>query len=282
MIRVPLTGDSRAAAGYHRRMAATELTFIGTATTLLRLGPFAVLTDPNFLHRGERAHLGYGLTSRRLTEPALQPAQLPRLDGVVLSHLHGDHWDHRATSELDRTLPVLTTPHAARRLHGRGFGNSTGLATWQAHSLRSEGWQLTVTALPGKHAFGLLGRLLPPVMGSLLELIDPGGSVVKRLYLSGDTLVFDGLGEIARRHPDIELAVLHLGGTTLPGGFVVTMDGEAGARLCEILRPRNVVPVHHDDYGVFKDPLAHFRRAMYARDLPVNVREVARGDSIPI
>ncbi len=28
------------------------LTFIGTATTVLRLGEFTLLTDPNFLHRG--------------------------------------------------------------------------------------------------------------------------------------------------------------------------------------------------------------------------------------
>jgi hypothetical protein len=36
------------------------ITFIGTATTIVRLGSFAVLTDPNFLHRGQRAYLGRG------------------------------------------------------------------------------------------------------------------------------------------------------------------------------------------------------------------------------
>ena len=29
-----------------------SLTFVGTATTLIRMGGFSVLTDPNFLHRG--------------------------------------------------------------------------------------------------------------------------------------------------------------------------------------------------------------------------------------
>lgn len=56
------------------------LTFGGNATALLRLGPFTVLTDPSFLHRGQRAYLGYGLWTKRLTEPALQPTQLPALD----------------------------------------------------------------------------------------------------------------------------------------------------------------------------------------------------------
>ena len=45
------------------------LTFGGNATMLLRIGPFTLLTDPNFLHRGQRAYLGYGLRAKRLTDP---------------------------------------------------------------------------------------------------------------------------------------------------------------------------------------------------------------------
>src|SRR3954471_14309047 len=90
------------------------MTFGGTATMLLRIGAFTLLTDPNFLHRGQRAYLGNGLWTKRLTEPALQPTQLPALDGILLSHLHGDHWDRIATARLDRAMPIVTTEHAAR------------------------------------------------------------------------------------------------------------------------------------------------------------------------
>lgn len=51
--------------------------FIGNATLLIRYGALTLLTDPNFLHRGQLAHLGYGLVSRRLTEPAVDVADLP-------------------------------------------------------------------------------------------------------------------------------------------------------------------------------------------------------------
>src|SRR3712207_6157745 len=102
-------------------MTGDTLFFVGTATPGLRIGSFTLLPDPNFLHRGQRPFLGYGLSSKRLTEPAVGPAALPALDGVVLSHLHGDHFDRVARHGLDRAAPVVTTAHAARRLRRWGF-----------------------------------------------------------------------------------------------------------------------------------------------------------------
>ncbi|MEU3898897.1 MBL fold metallo-hydrolase [Streptomyces sp. NPDC045251] len=234
--------------------------FIGNATVLLRYRGLTLLTDPNFLHRGERAHLGYGLVSRRLTEPAPAPGELPELDAVVLSHLHGDHWDRRARRSLSRSLPIVTTPHASRRLQGvHGFHRAVGLRTWQEETVRHADAQVRITSLPGRHAgHPVLRRLLPPVMGSLLEFGPAAGPVRHRLYVSGDTLLFDGLDEIARRFPGLDLAVLHLGGTTLPGGFVVTMDGRQGAELARRLDPRLILPVHYDDYSLFRSPLDAF------------------------
>ncbi|CUW33261.1 MBL fold metallo-hydrolase [Streptomyces reticuli] len=237
-----------------------DLHFIGNATVLLRFGGLALLTDPNFLHRSERAYLGYGLVSRRLTEPGLDAADLPRLDGVVLSHLHGDHWDRRARCYLARSLPIVTTRHAARRLRTlQGFRRAGGLRTWESCTLGRGGVQVRVTSLPGRHALQpVLRRLLPPVMGSMLEFGRVGGPVRLRLYVSGDTLLFDGLEEIGRRFPVADLAVLHLGGTQLPGGFVVTMDGAQGVELARRLGSRRVLPVHYDDYTVFRSPLEDF------------------------
>src|SRR3712207_7989398 len=73
--------------------------FVGTATVLLRYAGFTILTDPNFLHRGDHVHLGYGLISRRQTNPAVEIEDLPPLDFVLLSHMHGDRSEEH-TSEL--------------------------------------------------------------------------------------------------------------------------------------------------------------------------------------
>jgi L-ascorbate metabolism protein UlaG (beta-lactamase superfamily) len=259
--------------------ARDTLTFVGTATTLLRLGSFTVLTDPNFLPRGQRAYLGKGLWSRRLTEPALQPADLPPLDAVVLSHLHGDHFDRVARAELTRSQPVLTTPAAARRLGDWGF-DARGLHTWETAALSRDRETLTVEALPGSQARGLMGALLPPVMGSLLEH-RVEGTVRRRVYLSGDTLTGDHLDEIARRHPDIDAAVVHLGGTRVLL-HTVTMDADQGVDFLQRIRPRQAVPVHHDDYRVFRSPLSAFEERARRAGLDKVVTTVRRGQTIDL
>src|SRR3954467_1324363 len=92
-------------------VAPSSVFFVGTATTIIRHAGFTILTDPNFLHAGDHVHLGFGLTSERPTEPALDIEQLPPVDFVILSHYHGDHFDRIAEERLDRSLPILTTKH---------------------------------------------------------------------------------------------------------------------------------------------------------------------------
>ena len=259
------------------------VTFIGNATVLLRWGPFTLLTDPNFLHAGQLAWLGHGIVSRRLTEPALQVHELPDLDAVLLSHLHGDHWDRVARRGLDRGLPIITTPHAARRLQGRaGFRRADGLRTWEQRVLTKERCTTTVTSMPGQHASGPVRLLLPPVMGSLVEFAGPDGRTAVRLYVTGDTMLVPAVRDVARRFPDLDVAVVHLGGTTLPTGSVVTLGAQDGAELVDLLRPRAVVPVHHSDYGVFRSPLSAFDAAVEQRGLGHLVRHVAPGETVEV
>lgn len=241
-----------------------------------------VLTDPNFLHRGQRAYLGHGLSSRRLTEPALSIDQLPPLDGIVLSHLHGDHWDRVAQRGLDRELPVVTTPHASKRLQRRGFSQALGLRTWSSHEFSREGSSLRVTALPGRHARGWVRHVLPPVMGSLLEFGPTGEPPRLRIYITGDTLLVDDLREIPQRCEPLDVAVLHLGGTTLPGGMMVTMDAREGADVMQIIDAGTYVPIHYDDYGVFRSPLGAFRAEVTRRGQFDRVTFVERGQTVTL
>ncbi len=257
---------------------AGSLTFVGTATTVLRLGGFTLLTDPNFLHRGQRAYLGYGLSTKRLTEPAMQPGQLPPLDAVLLSHLHGDHFDRVARRALSKDLPVITTPPAARRLRRWGFHASAPLRTWDSHLLERAGERLRITAVPAVHGPGLLGAALPQTMGSVLEL-ERDNRPTLRLYVTGDTLFRSRLREIRDRFPELDTMVVHLGGTRILG-MLVTMDHRQGVDLVDLVRPGMTVPVHTDDYGMFHSSPEGFAAEFRRRELPGRVRPVGRGECI--
>jgi L-ascorbate metabolism protein UlaG (beta-lactamase superfamily) len=265
-----------------------SITFVGNATTLITVGGLTLLTDPNFLHRGQHAYLGYGLLSKRLHDPALNIDQLPPIDAIVLSHMHGDHWDRVAQQKLDHGLPVLTTPDAAKRLRRRGFGRALGLPTWQTHSISKGDVTLTMTSLPGRHAPIPVNRFLPPVMGTMLEFGSASEARRRRLYISGDTLFVEELKEIPARFGAVDAGVLHLGGTRLPAGrrlpfgVTVTMDGIQGADTVELLDLPKVIPVHFDDYTVFASPLAHFTDEMKKRGLADRVIKVDRGETVTV
>ena len=252
--------------------------FVGTATVVLRYAGFTILTDPNFLHAGDHVHLGYGLRSERQTNPAIEIEDLPPLDLVLLSHLHGDHFDRVAEAKLDKRVPIITTPHAARYLEGKGFRPPAALDTWESILVRKGDAQLRVTAMPGTHAPGPLRKVLPPVMGSMLEFGTTEGGTRIRLYITGDTLIHDRLREIPRRYPEIDLALLHLGGTRVLG-LLVTMDADQGVEAMRIVDPKTAIPIHYNDYTVFKSPLEDFKRAVAQAGLEDRVRYLAHGET---
>ena len=301
--------------------------FVGTATVILRFAGFTILTDPNFLHAGEHVHLGYGLTSERLTEPALDIEQLPPIDLVLLSHYHGDHFDQLVEKKLRKDVPIVTNEHAAVALKALGFSATLAIDTWQQVVVKkSAASQLRITAMPGQHGPAIVHFALPPVMGSLLEFdstkditdatvaaaanttaatttttttASPDAaatttaaaaaaaaaaasatavSTVFRIYISGDTLNIDELKEIPRRFPDIDLGIFHLGGTRVMG-VLVTMDAEQGVEAIRCINPHRVIPVHYNDYDVFKSSLDEFKLAATSAGLAARIVYLSHGET---
>src|SRR5215207_5195728 len=235
--------------------------FIGTATVILRYGDFTILTDPNFLHAGDHVHLGYGLSAKRLTNPAMEIEELPPLDFCVLSHYHGDHFDHIVEERLQKDLPIITTPEAAEKISEKGFTAAVALETWDSVVVNKNNSRVSVTSMPGKHGPALADLLLPEVMGSMLEFGSPNRPKMLSVYISGDTLVFDELHDIPERYPQIDLGLFHLGGTRIMG-ILLTMDAAQGVEAVRIINPREAIPIHYNDYEVFKSPLEDFKKAI--------------------
>jgi L-ascorbate metabolism protein UlaG (beta-lactamase superfamily) len=252
--------------------------FVGNATVLIRYAGFTILTDPNFLHAGDHVHLGYGLTSTRRTNPAVEIADLPPLDFILLSHLHGDHFDRVAERNLNKATPIISTRHATSYLEKVGFTRTHALKVWETIEVRKGGATQRLTAMPGTHGPGLLGAVLPPVMGTMLEFGEREDETRLRMYISGDTLIHERLREIPRRFPDVDLALLHLGGTRVLG-IMVTMDAEQGVEAMRIVDPRTAIPIHYNDYEVFTSPLEDFKRAVSEAGLDDRVHYLSHGDT---
>ncbi len=281
--------------------------FIGNATTLLSHGRVRLLTDPNFLHHGEHVHLGPGVTATRRTDPAVPDLDsMPPIDAILLSHYHEDHFDKGVEGALARGVPILTTPHAKGCLEAVGFERVTGLGTWEGMFMPVEGEDrqgkkseaVRVTAMPGKHfppgPLAVVNELLgavPPTNGWLVELGwvergegEEGFETGYRIYISGDTLFVDELREIPERlrGDKIDLMLVHLGGTTIPGPrmplVMVTMDATQGVQLIRLVDPDVTVPIHFDDYDVFLSSLDEFKEEVHAAGLGDRVVYLDRGD----
>ena len=57
------------------------------------------------------------------------------------------------------------------------------------------------------------------------------------------------------------------------------MDGKDGVQLMQIAQPKQAIPIHYDDYDVFKSPLADFARVVKAAGLENRVTYLKHGDT---
>lgn len=165
-----------------------SLFFVGTATVILEWAGVRIMTDPNFLHAGDHVHLGPGITATRMTNPAVDLHDLPRIDCVLLSHYHGDHFDQKVEQSLRRDLPIITTPHAKKHLFdfkekGEEFTEVVGLKFFSECILDvfnpelKEKHCIKVMAMPGSHvpeeppvSAQKLAKEMPPTNGWMVEL----------------------------------------------------------------------------------------------------------------
>ena len=179
---------------------------------------------------------------------------------------------------MDKSLPIVTTREATKELGRRGFGNTYSLDTWSSLTVAKGDIRLRITSMPGRHGPLLASWLLPKVMGSILEFQSPAHTTLFRIYLTGDTLIIDDLQEIPRRYPEIDLALLHLGGTKVLG-IMVTMDAKQGVQMLRTVNPQRAIPIHDNDYDVFKSPLSDFQREVQTAGLIDGVHYLNHGET---
>ncbi|MEZ0357152.1 MBL fold metallo-hydrolase [Mycobacterium sp. SA01] len=238
-------------------MAKLQLTHLGGPTTLIEVDGWRILTDPTFDSPGRRYTFGWGTSSRKVAGPARPLDVVAPVDVVLLSHdQHADNLDDAGRALLARAGTVVTTVPAARRL---AAPNVRGLADWESTTLQAEDRpSLTVTATPARHGPRFSGPITGKVNGFALHRDREDTAA---LWMSGDTVLYQGLREVAERIP-VDVALLHLGGVRFgfTGPVRFTMTAREGRELTRLMRPRVVVPVHYEGWTHFREPEAVARQ----------------------
>jgi L-ascorbate metabolism protein UlaG (beta-lactamase superfamily) len=254
-----------------------RITHIGTATMLLEIGALRLLTDPVFDPAGGQYRFGWGTGSTKLSGPAIAPEQLGPIDAVLLSHdHHEDNLDRAGRALLPQAKRVLTTAPGAQRLRG----NAEGLRFWQSVWLEAGPTRVKVTATPAQHGALITRPVAGATIGFVLEWEGQRGGA---LYISGDTIYYRGVDQVARRFR-IGVAVLHLGKARFPitGPLRYTMDHRDAVRAARALRPQQVIPVHYEGWKHFSEGRAAVEGAFTRARLPVALRWLPLGRATTI
>ena len=168
----------------------------------------------------------------------------------------------------------ICTPHEGVA----GIRKSALDARWETLAVHKADATLTITHMPGNHStVEAVNELLMPVNGHLLDF-SRNDDDLYRLYITGDTMLIDSLEEIPRRYPDIDLGLIHTGGTTFLV-TVVTMTGEQGVKAVEITKPRTAIPIHYNDFSVFLSGLDDFKKAAQASTTSTKFVYLAHGET---
>src|SRR5580692_7689509 len=99
--------------------------WLGHATVLINFFGTKILTDPVLFPRIGIRLPGLTLGPKRLTAPALTVHDLPKIDIVLLSHAHFDHFDMRTLHRFHRSTMVITAHRTIDLLRPLGCLNQT-------------------------------------------------------------------------------------------------------------------------------------------------------------
>jgi L-ascorbate metabolism protein UlaG (beta-lactamase superfamily) len=237
-------------------VSTIRLTHLGGPTTLIEVGGWRILTDPTFDDPGRTYRFGWGTSSRKTTGPAIPAAEIGPIDVVLLTHdHHADNLDDAGRDLLPLAGTVITTVRGARRL----ANDAVGLHDWESSSVADpsalklpDGPQrapITITATPCRHGPPGSRPIVGDVIGFALTWDDQRYGA---LWISGDTVLYDGVLEVASRFA-VGTAVVHLGRVRFPitGPVRYSMDIDDAIELCAHIRPTTIVPVHFDGWSHF-------------------------------
>jgi len=207
----------------------------------------------------------------------MKPEDIGKIDAVLLSHdHHEDNLDRAGRAVLPHAEKVITTRAGAKRLGN----NAIGLKSWQSTTVKLEDMEIKVTAMPTHH--GSLGSHL--IVGETTGFMrEWEGQKHGALYISGDTVWFNGIHEIAQRFK-ISAAILHIGKAGFPvtGPIRFTLNASEAIHTIKVLNPRKAIPIHYEGWKHFREPRAEAEKQFSAAGLEEKVQWLPLGAPVNV
>jgi L-ascorbate metabolism protein UlaG (beta-lactamase superfamily) len=232
------------------------VSWIGHATLLIQIDDKLVLTDPVLTET-----VAAGL-SRRLVAVGIDPANIPPVDVVAISHMHVDHLSLASLDLLgDRIHRMVVPEDGVAYLPEYAFPVDE-VPTW--HVL-ADG-ELRLTAVPIRHPGFRYGVDTAWMTNSATAwMIEYHGITV---YFGGDTAYdHDAFAATARRFPHIDLALIPIGPIE-PAAYVRKHHVDADQAIQEFLDlgADHMIPIHYGTFAHGADtldsPVVALRAAM--------------------
>jgi len=227
----PRVGQSRRPVFPKLIRGQVAITWIGHASFLIQFTNLNVLIDPNFAN--------WLFFLKRIKRSGLKIQDLPRIDLVLLTHAHFDHF-HKPTLRRLPQPKIGVMPRGVGDLaQDLGFARIIELDWWESFSQRD--WKVTFT--PSRHWGARMLRDQHRGYGGFL--LEYQG---RKIYHAGDSAYFDGFKEIGRRLAP-EIALLPIGAYHPESFRRVHMGPDEAVKAFRDLHARWLVPMH---YGTFK------------------------------
>jgi len=252
--------------------------WIGHATVLINFFGINILTDPVLFPRIGIRLPGFTIGPKRLTAPALHFQELPRIDVILLSHAHFDHFDLRTLHRFDENTRVITAPNTAdllkwtrlRDVSELGWGE-TKIFNFANQTKRD----IAISAFEVKHWGARKQR--DDYRGYNGYVIERNG---RRILFGGDTAMTDSFAKL--RHP-IDIAIMSIGAynpwihSHCTPEQAVEMATAAGAQF--------MMPVHHQTFRLsfepFREPIERFQTVLRNAPERIALREIGETFVLP-
>ena len=250
------------------------LTWIGHSTFLINLEGTTILTDPVFSEKIGFSVLGLATVGlRRFVPPAFQMHELPKLDLVLVSHAHMDHYDVPSLEKLPRDVPIIMARDTKEFAEDIEFTHLTELDWGQ--SAQVDG--VHVEAVPVKH----WGRRYPwdqerGYNGLLIT------KHKRSVLFAGDTACTDQLAAALKgRRP--EVAIIPIGGYNPYIGSHASP--EQAWDMFNELHAKHLVPMHWRTFRMSHErPFEPFERlttAVNGTASKIALHEIGQTWSLP-